>query len=319
MDSIPASVQLVLVIVGLVTVAISLPRFACWAWCYLLRPSSLPRYLHGETTPWALVTGASDGIGKGFAQVLLEAGFNVILHGRNPTKLANLKKEFNAMFPKQSIDIAVADASVAGSEAEVVKVVGDRRLTVLINNVGGHITGRADYRTLEEFGEDDLNRTLNMNARFPAQLTRQLIPILKKNQPSLIINVGSLSSISAPPYLTMYCGGKAFNQAFSYSLSAELACDPSTKDMEVLFIQVGEVVSNTHLLAENLICPSSLPFARASLNRVGCGYRGTAGYIIHAMQEFAFYFTPESLGIKLVTDIVSQKKRDELELLKKGL
>ncbi|KAJ7207062.1 putative short chain dehydrogenase/reductase [Mycena pura] len=308
MDTIPQPVLLSVLVVGFVTSAVLLTRFGVWVWCYILRPSSLPRYLHGETTPWALVTGASDGIGKGFAKELLAAGFNVILHGRNPTKLANLKREFAARYPNREIDIAVADVSAAGSERAVVKVVGDRRLTVLVNNVGGHPGGRADYRSLEDFGGEDLDLNINMNARFPAQLTRQLIPVLRKNQPSLIINIGSLGAVSAPPYLTIYSGTKAFNKAFSYSLCAELRHDPSTKDIEVLFIQVGEVVSNTYLLSESLVSPSAERFAKAALNRVGCGYLGAAGWIVHSMQEFAFGWTPEFLAIKTVTDVIVRNK-----------
>src|ERR1700753_2924849 len=70
-----------------------------------LRQSSLNRYLSdpdGRPT-WALVTGASDGIGLGIAQELCARDVNVVLHGRDPTKLARVAKELTAMFPKRKI------------------------------------------------------------------------------------------------------------------------------------------------------------------------------------------------------------------------
>src|ERR1700677_4920838 len=58
---------------------------------FFLTPSALPRYAtrdHAGRRPWALLTGASDGIGLELARQLRRAGFSVLLHGRNATKLA---------------------------------------------------------------------------------------------------------------------------------------------------------------------------------------------------------------------------------------
>jgi 17beta-estradiol 17-dehydrogenase / very-long-chain 3-oxoacyl-CoA reductase len=66
------------------------------------RPSSLPRYgkkhrLYKPTyKTWALVTGATDGLGVAWAHELAASGFNIVLHGRNPAKLATIKAELEA-------------------------------------------------------------------------------------------------------------------------------------------------------------------------------------------------------------------------------
>lgn len=68
-----------------------------------LRPSKVPRYLHTNSQPaWALVTGVSAGIGKAFAHSLAEAGFNVVIHGRNPSKLAVVLGELESRHPLRS-------------------------------------------------------------------------------------------------------------------------------------------------------------------------------------------------------------------------
>ena len=70
----------------------------------------LGRYLHPDKECWALITGASDGIGFGLAEELCLRGFNVILHSRNRDKLELKKRELEAQFPKSQIAIAVGDA-----------------------------------------------------------------------------------------------------------------------------------------------------------------------------------------------------------------
>jgi len=99
-----------------------------------LRPSSLPRYLHSPDNhePWALITGATDGIGKTAAHTLAQHGFNIILHGRNASKLSSLAATLHHSFPARRFRPAVLDASLASSTA-------DLHLTVLVNNVAGGI------------------------------------------------------------------------------------------------------------------------------------------------------------------------------------
>ena len=290
-----------------ITVLYLLIRLIFWVWLYI-RPSSLPRYLHGQTTAWALVTGASDGIGKEFARELLAGGFNVILHGRNEVKLSKVKSELLSVFPSREIEIAVADASILGAEASVVKVVGDRNLTVLVNNVGGHVGG-ATYRSLEEYTADSLDANINVNLRFPTHLTQRLLPLLKRNQPSLIINIGSLSAVTGPPYLTIYAGSKAYNQSFSESLSAEMRANK--QDVEVLFVQVGEVVSGSHEVPQGFFTPDSKTFAKASLKRVGCGYRAVLGFMPHSILINAWHLMPvwEEMKVKVLTEEIMKKRK----------
>lgn len=108
-----------------------------WFW---IKPGGILIYCHSETGSWALVTGASDGIGQAFSDDLLKRGFNVLLHGRNPQKLDGVRKKLAQKYPRRSVDIVVADASKVD---ESYKVVAEKvkqlpgKLTILVNNVGG--------------------------------------------------------------------------------------------------------------------------------------------------------------------------------------
>jgi 17beta-estradiol 17-dehydrogenase / very-long-chain 3-oxoacyl-CoA reductase len=298
-------VQVTLYVVGLITSLALLTRVFRWVWLYFLRTSSLPKYLHGEPSTWALVTGGSDGIGKALAQELLASGFNVIIHGRNPTKLADVKKGFESLFPNRQIEIVIADAGATGSEAEVVKAVGDRNLTVLVNNVGGTIPPNGHVGIcypLEQLDWQNLEANMYMNAHFPAQLTRLLLPLLKRNQPSLIINIGSFSSWLGVPSLSIYSGAKGFINSWSTALAAELRGSASSKDVEVLLFQTGEVVSGGYPVKEGLATPSSATYAKAMLHKVGCGRRGVCGWWVHSIQQFVIGSLPDSMLVKILLD-----------------
>lgn len=99
--------------------------------------SKVNRYLYG-TAPYALVTGATDGIGKAVAQELYKLGFNLILHGRNPEKLESVRKEIQGSGPqKKDVKLWVADANSPDVDfnAAVAQWEG-LEITLVVHNVG---------------------------------------------------------------------------------------------------------------------------------------------------------------------------------------
>jgi len=114
---------------------------------HFLRSCSLKQYIttsNDATATWALVTGASDGIGKGFAEELCSRGVNVILHGRNERKLQGVKDDLLSRWPSRQIRLLVLDAGAAASDAskldEAAASLQDLNLRILVNNVGGAVT-----------------------------------------------------------------------------------------------------------------------------------------------------------------------------------
>ncbi|KAG4441959.1 hypothetical protein IFR05_002578 [Cadophora sp. M221] len=270
-----------------------------------IRPSSILRYRYPHPitnqAPWALITGSSDGIGKSYAQALASKGFNIILHGRNPTKLETLRQSMQDSYPSLSFRVLVLDASKDSVDAnreiqDAVDSLKDLHITVLINNVGGG--EKSDGPFMEpyiQYTPRDIDRLLNVNARFPTQITRAVLPLLQGHGgPALIMTMGSMSDFGFP-YLGIYSAAKAFDLIFSTALKRELAAesvrqsDDGSKSkresqIEVLGIMTGGVTEVAwNQTKGNMIRPSAATLAKAALARVGCGKDVVAAYFPHAL------------------------------------
>ena len=105
---------------------------------HLLSRPTYHRYLYGDA-PYALVTGATDGIGKAIAQELYNKGFNLIIHGRNPEKLKKVQEDIqNSLSAKRAVKLWVVDASAPEVDfASALKEWEHIEITLVIHNVGG--------------------------------------------------------------------------------------------------------------------------------------------------------------------------------------
>jgi len=242
-------------------------------WIYFLRPSSLARYLHAQPSSWALVTGASDGIGRSVAEELLRRGFNVFLHGRNENKLAERRASLLKTYPGRRIELVVVDASQPNIDFDAivtqVKAV-EGKLTVLVNNVGGMAT-YPQYLPLDEAPPKDLDVCMAINTHFPTRLIAALLPELKANKPSLVINCGSNAGEFGVPYITTYSGTKAHMHVLSMALQSELKAQ-RIHDVEVMGVLIGNTATagnKTHMAGGTITAGEC---AKGMLDRVGCEY-----------------------------------------------
>ena len=291
---------------GVATASYIILRFFRFVYLYS-RSSSIERYLYGES-PWALVTGATDGIGLWIAQELATKGFNVVLHGRNPEKLERTRIRLKEEHRNVQFQTAVLNASSATNQQidEVVASLDGVNLTVLVNNVGGG----AKIQPLEENTAEELDFLINVNARFPAQLTKALmLKLVRPDGPTLILNIGSLAD-SGVPYATVYGGSKAFNMAMSSSLAVEVKTEG--KNIEVLGIPVGRVTDVAHSKeAASFFTPIARTMARACVDRVGCGRQVVVGYVGHAIQKFAIDLLSSVVFETLVVPTMRDRKEKE--------
>lgn len=135
MGDIPA----VFAYLGLLIFLNQLRRLVYCFWFHFLRPASYPKFLHGAS-PYVVITGSTDGIGKSLAKVLYAKGFNLILHGRNEEKMKKVVEEIQALHDRKGGEIKyfIADASELGHDFEgIARSYEDLNITLFINNIGG--------------------------------------------------------------------------------------------------------------------------------------------------------------------------------------
>ncbi|KAE9372079.1 short chain dehydrogenase/reductase [Stipitochalara longipes BDJ] len=256
-------------------------KIISFIYIYFVRRSSILRYHHhhhnSSAPPWAVITGSSDGIGKQYAYEFARRNFNIVLHGRNATKLHHVRTELHDEFPHLSFRVIVGDASKSGPETtkhiqEIVDSLRDLHITVLVNNVGtgNHIDGSV-YSEIQDTPTEDIDYLINLNARFPAQFTRVVVPLLLSHGgPALILTMGSMSEFGMPQ-LSLYSATKCFDMVFSKALRREMILAGRT-NVEVLGIMAGSVTGVSHNKSQStLLMPDSAAFARAAIERVGCG------------------------------------------------
>ena len=116
-----------------------LRRLVVCFWFHFLRPASYHKFLHGAS-PYVVITGSTDGIGKSLAKVLYSKGFNLILHGRNEEKMKKVVEEIQALHDREGgeIEYFIADASEPNHDFEAIaKNYQHLNITLFINNIGG--------------------------------------------------------------------------------------------------------------------------------------------------------------------------------------
>jgi 17beta-estradiol 17-dehydrogenase / very-long-chain 3-oxoacyl-CoA reductase len=319
--NIMAFISLMTLLTGLaLPTAFALAAWTCqFIWLHFIHKSQLERYLdnNGATnSTWALVTGASDGIGFGFVQELAAHGFNIILHGRNKSKLEGLVSQVQEQYPTQQFRIFVLDVSQRDDWQDKFKEfvselkTWEINLKVLVNNVGGSGGNFFAFDRMTERDPDAIIKTIDVNATFPTAVTHILLPQLVQNKPALVINIGSVVAAFPPPYLALYAASKAFNMTWSDSLGSEMGLEKT--DVEVLSVLVGRVINAaTKHKVGSLFEPTPRNFARATLGKVGCGLPSVTAYWPHEVQITALRLMPTWIRRKVLADAAVKAMAEE--------
>jgi len=171
-----------------------------------------------ETKTYSLVTGASKGLGKVFAQALASRKHNLVLVARSEDELNELANQLRAT---HGIDVEVipSDLAAVGAGQGLAQELSKRGLQVdlLVNNAGFGLQG--------EFRKLDLNRQLEMiqlHNSTVVELCHLLLPAMIAARRGGIINISSMAGMQAAPYATLYSATKSFLITFSIALEREV-------------------------------------------------------------------------------------------------
>ena len=164
---------------------------------------------------WALITGATSGIGAATARRLADLGYGLILNGRRLDRLEALKNEL-----KTEVRLAPFDIRDRKAVEQFCSQRADwlRELTVLVNNAGL----AAGTEKVQDARIDDWENMIQTNVMGLLVLTRQVLPFFIKKNEGHIVNMGSVAGRWTYPGGAVYCATKFAVRAISESLRMDL-------------------------------------------------------------------------------------------------
>jgi NADP-dependent 3-hydroxy acid dehydrogenase YdfG len=172
--------------------------------------------------PYAIITGATQGIGKAIAEKLLQHGFSIAVCARSHTDLHKVEAEWKEKYPRAEIIAHRADLSIKQDVLSFARQVLERFpvIDVLVNNAGLYFPGQ-----LATEAEGHMETLMNVNFYSAYHLTRQVLPTMKQKRSGHIFNICSVASLKAYPNGGAYSITKYALLGFSDNLRYELIPD----------------------------------------------------------------------------------------------
>ncbi len=161
------------------------------------------------------ITGSSRGLGRSLTEAVLANGDNVAATARDPKQLNELAKKYPHQILTLQLDVNDS-AQIQYAIGQTVNHFG--RIDVLVNNAGFGITG-----AIEEFTDEQMKSQLEVNLYAPIEITRAVLPYMRKQRSGSIFNVSSIGGRVGSAGLSMYQAAKFGLQGFTEVLSKEVA------------------------------------------------------------------------------------------------
>ena len=212
--------------------------------------------------PWALVAGASEGIGASFAHALAIRGLNLVLLARRAVPLKSLAADLSQQHGVQSRVLAL-DLTSPGLHRAVAEATEDLEIGLLVCNAALSLMS-----AFVELDIDDVLRSVDLNVRAPLVLGHLFGRRMAERGRGGIIFMSSVAGIIGSPYSATYAGSKAFALSFGDSLWAEL----EPRGVDVLTCAAGPTETPTYAQVRTSSFPPAMNpdrVVRAALAALG--------------------------------------------------
>lgn len=258
-----------LAFVGFASVTSQLLAFlSVLAQTFILSGTKLSKF-GSKRGAYAVVTGATDGIGREFAVQLAKAGFGVVLVSRSQAKLDALAEEISSKFnvPTKVHAMDFSEKELSDKYKALSQKIEGIDVGVLVNNVGRSHEMPVYFA---DGPEDEMNSIVNINVYGTLNITRLVLPKMIEKKNGLILNIGSFAGQVPSPMLATYSGSKAFLATWSQALAEEY----KKKGIVVQLVNTFFVVSNmSKIRRASITTPTPKAFVKSALSHIGhsCG------------------------------------------------
>jgi short-subunit dehydrogenase len=249
--------------------------------------------------PWALVTGASSGIGKEFALQIAASGINVVLVARRDALLAELGRAISQEFDVQYRALAM-DLSQEGFIAGLAAATHDIDIGLVVSNAGTGNSG--EFLKLDR---QLLQATLRLNTMAHLDITHHFGAKLAERRRGGIILVGAMGAENGVPYMANDGGAKAYVHSLGKALQYEF------KSLGVYVTVLAAGFTNTAVLEKFGLDPKTLPMKPTSVEQ--CVSEGLGGLVKNRsrivpgrLNRVMNALVPASLARKIEADILGK-------------
>ena len=242
---------------------------------------------------WALVAGASEGLGAAFASQLAARGMHLVLVARRGHLLERLQEQLTTEHQVEVRCLAgdLADPKVAAALADAV---AELDLGIIVYNAAYTSVG-----PFAEAPEEEIERVVDVNVRGPLRVLRTLVPDMCSNRRGAVVLMSSLSGLQGTPYISVYAASKAFNMILAEGLWYELR----SHGVEVVACCAGAMRTPGYIRSFDRDVPGMLSpdeAARQILDGLGRGPRLVPGLVNRLTAVLMGRLLPRRSAVRLI-------------------
>jgi short-subunit dehydrogenase len=250
---------------------------------------------------FALVTGASSGLGVAFAEALAARGTGVALLARRRDRLEQHAKDIANRHGVRTMVIE-QDLTAPDATASITEQLDGTPVDILINNAGFGSAGR-----FVDLDPDRVRREVDLDVTSVVSLSRAFLPAMAERGTGVLVNVSSVAAFQPAPYMAVYGASKAFVLSFSQALSAEyrkqgvrvVALCPGPVDTEFFDVVDGKARNGgrSPVMVGGIRTPQSV--VKATLRAVDRGATMVAPGIMQQALLLSNRFAPRSVVLAI--------------------